>query len=298
MPDLDPNRETTGSVRDQTIEELFSSNLTDTSCVFIDSDREVWLATEMCAEYTESSVDQIVVLNKNNIIGTVGGYDLLAHIRKNPTRRFQYESKVEEIMFSPVPIIEKSMKFRDLVENWKHSRRAFSIFGTGFDSNWYSISARKMLQIGMKVRTNFSTLSIQKNKIVTFEIDDTLGKILDLMYKNMTRKLLLENSNQFISDRIILGEISRILKFEEKVEDILDFPVRHTRLEYVTSVKEDLKLNELCSIISESDNPCLMYKDTIVTPWDICLILLSEDLTMQQSRADLCPYCGKEIESS
>ena len=65
------NRETTGSVRDQTIEELFSSNLTDTSCVFIDSDREVWLATEMCAEYTESSVDQIVVLNKNNIIGTV-----------------------------------------------------------------------------------------------------------------------------------------------------------------------------------------------------------------------------------
>jgi len=80
-----------------------SSNLTDTSCVFIDSDREVWLATEMCAEYTESSVDQIVVLNKNNIIGTVGGYDLLAHIRKNPTRRFQYESKVEEIMFSPVP---------------------------------------------------------------------------------------------------------------------------------------------------------------------------------------------------
>jgi hypothetical protein len=112
----------------------------------------------------------------------------------------------------------------------------------------------------------------------------------------MTRKLLLENSNQFISDRIILGEISRILKFEDKVENILDFPVGHTRLEYVPSVKEDLKLNELCSIINESDNPCVMYKDTIVTPWD--LILLSEDLKMQQSRVNLCPYCGKEIESS
>jgi hypothetical protein len=76
-------------------------------------------------------------------------------------------------MFSPVPIIEKNMKFRDLMEKWKHSRRAFSIFRVGFDSNWFSISARKMLQIGMKIRTNFSTLSIQKNKIVTFEIDDT-----------------------------------------------------------------------------------------------------------------------------
>jgi hypothetical protein len=148
-------------------------------------------------------VDQIVVLDNNNIVGTVGGYDLLAHIRKNLTRKLQYESKVEDIMFSPVPIIEKSTKFKDLMENWKHSRRAFSIFRTEFDSDWFSISARKMLQVGMRVKTNFSTLSIQKNKIVTFQIGDTLDEILGLMYKNMTRKVLLENSNQFISDRII-----------------------------------------------------------------------------------------------
>jgi predicted transcriptional regulator len=104
--DLDPNQEATRSVRDQTIKDLFLENLTDTPCVFIDNGREVWLATEMCAEYTESSVDQIVVLDNNNIVGTVGGYDLLAYIRKNPTRKMQYESKVEDIMFSPVPIIE------------------------------------------------------------------------------------------------------------------------------------------------------------------------------------------------
>ena len=107
MLDLDPNQDATRSVRDQTIKDLFLENLTDTPCVFIDSGREVWLATEMCAEYTESSVDQIIVLDNNNIVGTVGGYDLLAHIRKNPTRKMQYESKVEDIMFSPVPIIEK-----------------------------------------------------------------------------------------------------------------------------------------------------------------------------------------------
>ena len=59
-----------------------------------------------------------------SLVGTVGGYDLLAHVRKNPTRKFQYESKVEDIMFDPVPIIEKSMKFNDLMDKWKHSRRA------------------------------------------------------------------------------------------------------------------------------------------------------------------------------
>lgn len=296
MLDLDPNQDATRSVRDQTIKDLFLENLTDTPCVFIDSGREVWLATEMCAEYTESSVDQIIVLDNNNIVGTVGGYDLLAHIRKNPTRKMQYESKVEDIMFSPVPIIEKSTKFKDLMENWKHSRRAFSIFRTEFDSNWFSISARKMLQVGMKVRTNFSTLSIQKNKIVTFQIGNTFDEILGLMYKNMTRKILLENSNQFISDRIILGEISRILKYEENIEDILDFPVNQTRLEYIPSVNKDLKLNEICSIINESGHPYLMYKDTVVTPWDICLILLSEDLQIEQHQARVCPYCGRETD--
>jgi predicted transcriptional regulator len=298
VQDLDPNADSTRSIRDQPIASLFSDSLNDTPCVFIDHDREVWLATEMCAEYTESSVDQIVVLDKNNLVGTVGGYDLLAYVRKCPTRKFQYESKVENIMFSPVPIIDKSIKFRDLMEKWKHSRRAFSIYRIGFDSNWFSISARKMLQIGMKVPANFSTLSIQKNKIVTFRIDDTIGEILDLMYKNMTRKLLLENSNQFISDRIVLGEISRILKFEENVEDILDFPISHTRLEYVASINTDLKLGELCSIINKSDHPYLMYKDTVVTPWDICLVLLSEDLQVQQEQVGVCPCCGRQIESS
>jgi predicted transcriptional regulator len=291
-------QEATRSIREQSIADLFSENLSDIPCVFIDHDREVWLATEMCAEYTESSVDQIVVLDKNNIVGTVGGYDLLAYIRRNPTRKFQYESKVENVMFTPVPIIDKSLKFRDLMEKWKHSRRAFSIFRVGFDSNWFSISARKVLQVGLKVPTNFSTLSIQKNRIVTFNTDDTIGNILDLMYKNMTRKLLLENSNQFISDRILLGEISRILKFEENVEDILDFPISHIRLEYVTSVNKDLKLNEVCSIINKSDHPYLMYKDTVVTPWDICLVLSSEDLQVQQQQEGVCPTCGRQIEPS
>jgi hypothetical protein len=178
------------------------------------------------------------------------------------------------------------------------TRRAFSIFRIGFGSNWFSVSARKMLQVGMKVHTDFSTLSIQKNKIVTFSIDDTIGEILDLMYKNMTRKLLLENSNQFISDRILLGEISRILKFEENVEDILDFPISHTRLEYVTAVNKDLKLSEVCSLINKSDHPYLMYKDTVVTPWDICLVLLSEDLQIQQQEVGLCPCCGRQLEPS
>lgn len=294
---FDPSRESIKDIGEQTIAELFPDSLTDSPCVFIDHDREIWLATEMCAEYTESSVDQIVVLDKNNLIGTVGGYDLLAHIRINPTRRFQYESKVEDAMFHPVSIIEKNIRFKDLMEQWKHSRRAFSIFRLGFEGSWLSVSARKMLQVGMKIQADLSTLSIQKNRIVTFRKEDTIGNILDLMYKNMTRKLLLEGSSQFISDRIILGEISRILKFEEGEEDILNIPISHIRLEYAPSIKDDLKLSEACSLMNKSDHPYLMYKDTVVTPWDICIILSKEELQVQRQQVDVCPCCGRSTES-
>lgn len=64
------------------------------------------------------------------------------------------------------------------------------------------------------------------------------------MFMKMTRKLLLENSNLFISDRLVLAEISRLLKleaYEENVENFLDIPASRLKLEYMTVIKEDLK---------------------------------------------------------
>jgi hypothetical protein len=40
----------------------------------------------------------------------------------------------------------------------------------------------------------------------------------------------------------------------------LDIPASHLKLEYMTVVKEDLKLSELCSIMDKSDHPYVMYQ--------------------------------------
>ena len=221
------------SISELTLEELFPNTLTDTSCVYIDKGREIWVATEMCAQYLESEVDSIVVVDTDGIpLGIVGGYDLLDNLRKNPTRDFQYKTKVEEIMFKGVPEVEKKTKLGDLIEKWKDTRRAFAIIPNELDG-YSPVSARKMLEIGAKCKTDIFISSMTKKKIVTFQPDDTLGKIIDLMFKHKTRKLVLENSNQFISDRLILGEISRILKFKTNVEPFLDIPASRLKLEYV-----------------------------------------------------------------
>lgn len=285
------------SISELTLEELFPDTLTDTSCVYIDKEREVWVATEMCAQHLESTIDSIVVRDKGKPIGIVGGYDLLDHLRKNPTRDFQHQHKIEKIMFKKFPQIEKQTKFKDLIEKWKDTRRAFAVIPK--DSGDFSpISARKMLEVGMRFKTDISISSMPKKKIITFEGDEPLSKILDLMFDNKTRKLLLENSNQFISDRTILEGLSRMIKFQKDIDNFLDVPINQVTFDHIKVITEDLKFDQLCSVMNKMEHPYVIYKDIIISPWDVCLALATEEfaeplVTVYQKK---CPHCGKNID--
>lgn len=120
------------------------------------------------------------------------------------------------------------------------------------------------------------------------------------MYEHKTRKLLLEDSNQFISDRLILGEVSRVLKFQEGLEYFLDLPIKQLALGYIKEVREDMSLSRLCAIMDKMDHPYVKYEDTVITPWDVCLALSSADLTgsfaMESLERKVCPHCGKDID--
>ena len=286
----------TESIAELTLDTLLSSSLTDTPCVYLNQEREVWVATEMCVQYLESSIDSIVIRNDDlTPVGIVGGYDLLNHIRKNPTRDFQYEHKVKEIMFEDLPIVEKETRFKDLMERWKLSRRAFAITPNSFQG-YSPVSARKMLDVGIRCQSNLSISSMPKKNIVTFSLDDSLEKIIDLMFKHNTRKLMLEYSNQFISDRIILEEISKMLKFQLDVENFLEIPVSQIELEEVLVLKEDVNLNKLCLMMYKMEHPYVIYKDVSVSPWDICLTLLSDDVKARSVESKkACPHCGGDI---
>ena len=286
------------NVSELTLEELLPNTLTNTVCVNINQEREVWVATLMCSEYLESMVDSIIIRDeKFRPIGIVGGYDILNHLRKNPKRDSQYQTKVKEMMLKNPLQVEKTTKFKDLMKSWMESRRAFAIIANEF-GDCSAVSARKMISVGTKCKADISISSMPKKKIVTFKQDDSLGKILDLMFENKTRKLLLENSNQFISDRLILGEISKILKFQTDVEYFLDIPINQFKFEDVTTIGEDIKFNRLCSIMENMDHPYVTYKDTVISPWDVCLVLMREDAIIPPvgyKEKITCPHCGKEI---
>lgn len=281
-----------------TLEEIFADSLTSTPCVYLNQEREVYVATEMCVQHLESIIDSIVIRDdEQNVLGIVGGYDLLNHIRENPTRDFQYETKVKDIMFKELPIVEKTTTFKELMDKWTASRRAFAIIPNSFQG-YSPISARKMLEIGVKCETDISISSLPKKEMITFQPDDSLKTIVELMFKHNTRKLLLEYSNQYISDRLVLKEISKMLKFQPDIENLLDIPVNQVELDDVTVIKEDISLDQICSKMYKMEHPYVIYKDISVTPWDICNILMSEKMTesYEESKTMICPHCKKKIE--
>ena len=266
------------NISELTLEQIFSDSLTDIPCVYLNKEREVYIATEMCVQYLESLVDSIVIRDDDHKpLGLIGGYDLLKHIRANPTRNSQYETKVKEIMYKNLLIVEKETTFQNLMEKWSASRRAFAIIPNAFQG-YSPISARKMLEVGIKCKTHITISSMPKKKIVTFQPDDSLSKIVDLMFEHNTRKLLLEYSNQFISDRLILKEITKLLKFHPNVDNLLDSPINQVELDDMTVILEDLNLNQLCTKMYGMDHPYVVYKDISVTPLDICNVLMSEKI--------------------
>ncbi len=280
------------------MEEVFSQTLFDTPCIFLDKSRDVLVAIEMCAQYLESSADAIIVLSQNNPIGTIGGREILSHLRKNTIPDSYFRTKVEDIFFNYFPQVEKKIKLVDLINTWKSTGRAFSIISNQHDE-YFSISSRKMLEIGKRYKSGISISSFPKKKIVTFKEDESLSDILNRMFKNHVRRLMLEDSNQFISDRIILGEISMLLKYQD-LDNLLDVPINQFKFEYTKEITTDLTLNQVCLIMDKMDHPCILSRDSIITPWDISIILLSESLTEYSGKTYLqkkmCPHCGKEID--
>ena len=263
----------------KTLGELLPERLTWTLCIHIDKGKEVWVIAGMLAQYLESVTDSIMVRDeKENPIGTIGGKEIMANLLQNPTSSLFYGTKVEEIMEPNPIIISKYTKYKDLMSLWKDRGRAFAIIPNewGFYS---AISAQKILEIGKRCKTDLTIEDMPKKKLVTFKKGDSFEDVINSMFNNKTRKLLLEGTNKYLSDRLIIEAITEKMKHLKETDDFLNESVDIVELEEAKVFSDNLKINEVSVKMYEMAHPCVMYKDWFVTPWDICYILLSEKIT-------------------
>ncbi len=265
-------------ISELSLKELFGDSLTSSLCVNIEKGTETWVATGMLVQQLESFTDVVVVREKNKPIGIVGGKDVIIRLIEDPSSNLFYNTKVEEIMEERFPIVSEDSKLKELISFWKETRRAFAAIPNEF-SDYSAISAKKMLEVGKKVKSDIKISEIPEKKLITFSKNATIGDILNLMLENNTRRLVLENSTKFVNDRIILQKITEELKCLKETENFLQMPIEEFNLEEVTTVSDNLSIGEVSKIMYEMEHPCVMFGEKIITPWDICLILLSEKIT-------------------
>jgi len=253
------------SLANKTLKELLPETLTYSLCIHIEKDKQVWVVAGMLAQYLESATDSVLVLEKEKPVGVVGGKEIMENILKNPTQSLFFENKVEDIMESHPLMVSGGTKYGDLMSEWKKRGRAYAILKNEWN-NYSAISAKKILEIGIRCKTNLSISDLPKKSPITFKKDDIMATIIKSMFENKTRKILLENSNKYINDRIIIETICEKMSFLKDMDYFLNVPANIIDLEEARVLHNDLKINEVSAMMYDMEHPYLLYKDVVVTP--------------------------------
>lgn len=262
----------------RTVGELLPDTLTLSFCIHINKGEKVWVVSGMLVQYLESITDSVIVIENDKPIGTIGGKEILENLLKNPSRNLFYDFNVEDIMEHNPVVVTKNTKYEELMNLWKERSRAFAIIHNewGFYS---AISAQKVLEIGMRCKTNLSISDLSKKRPILFKKGDTFGDVINSMFKNKTRKILLEHSNKYLSDRLIIEAISEKMKFLKDIDDFLNESIDIVTLEKARIIPNNLKIHEVSAMMYDMFHPYVIYKDHIVTSWDICNALLSPEIS-------------------
>lgn len=263
--------ESNSIISNRPLSDLLQNSLTSTPCVNVRKNAKVRVVTGMLVQYLETFTDSVVVRDGTRPIGVVGGREIIKGVYKNPSSDFFEMKQVEDITDNRLNVITADTSIKELVSFWKGNGRAFSVVDMGND-DYSVISVKKLLEIGINNTSEFHISEIPKKKIITFDKDATFGDVMKLMLENRTRKILLEGTNQFINDRIIIETIEKF-DYLLGTDNFLDVPVSVVSLEDAKVVSENLSLSDVSKIMYDMSQPLILHDNRVISPWDVCMSL-------------------------
>ena len=251
--------------------ELLQDSLTSTPCVNVRRDAKVRVAAGMLVQYLETFTDSVLVREGARPIGVVGGREIIRGVYKDPSPDFFEMRQVEEIADRRLNVVRAETNLDMLISLWKEVGRAFAIVGTGNDG-YSAVSVKKLLEMGTRSKADLRISEIPKKRVITFGGDATFGDVMKLMLENKTRKILLDGTNRFINDRIIIEEMER-LEYLAHTGNFLEIPADTASLEEAAVVSGDLSISEISKMMFEMPHPLAISDDGVVSPWDVCSAL-------------------------
>ena len=263
--------ESTPLISERPLGELLENSLTSTPCVNVRTKAKVKVVTGMLVQYLESFADSVVVREDVTPVGILGGREIIQGVYKNPSSEFFEMNFVEDIMDNRLRLVTADSTLRELLEAWKSVNRAFAVINVVND-DYSAISAKKILEIGINFETDFHISQLPKKKTVTFEKEATIGEVMKLMLENKSRKIVQKDSNLFLNDRTIIEAIENFDYLLGR-DNFLDIPAKVLNFESAKIVSDDLNLSEISKILYETSHPLVIYEESPITRWDVCLAL-------------------------
>jgi CBS domain-containing protein len=254
------------------LKDLFSDSMLSSPVVSIRETALVAEAASLLPRYLETFTDSLVAIRGEKPVGLVGGKEILCGVLKMPNSGFFYNNEVIDIMDSNLIVLEWQTRLSDLLNEWRKTKRAFSIIPNQY-YGYSAISARNILEIGSTYMVDTKISEIPKKRIIFFRDDSTISEIMTSMFDNQSRKLVLENSDLFISDRIIIEKIARDLNCLCNTKNFLDMKAKVFKLGVTKRISGDMTISEASRVMLGMSSPYLITQDQIISPWYIAMTL-------------------------
>ena len=254
-----------------TIEEILPHLLVYSSMATIESNEKVWVATSMLVRFLATHTNNLVVMEGDTPVGMVGSKEVLQGLYSNSTYTFFSEQAVSHIMSKDLETVSAKMRVYDLLKRMNDTRRDFALVQTT-DGGFSTISARRLLEVGILCDTRIKVADIPSKKVVTFQKEDTIGFLIGEMLRNNTDVVILEKTPLFVTPQIIFEKISE-LNYLEDVNDFLDSKASILNLKNGRIISDNITVPEMCKIMLGMKNAFVMTQNNVLTPWDLITTL-------------------------
>jgi CBS domain-containing protein len=230
----------------------------------IPSNDNVWVAASMLSRISDIT-NCLVVVEDEFPVGTIGAFEILDGLHKNPTSKY-FDESVTKIMNADFYIDSRNTDVASILRKMNRTREPFVIIdneGVGFSQ----FSIRQTLEIGSLCKTDFRASSFPKKHISTFKRDDKIIDVVKKLEQARDRVVFLNDQVSFVNHGVLLEKIKELNT--TPIDNLLDISASTLKTVTPTLVSDRLSLSEICKIMLGTRYPCVMTSDQVITPYDV-----------------------------
>lgn len=254
-----------------TIEEILPHLLVYSSMATIESKEKIWVATSMLIRFLATHTNNLVSIENDIPVGMIGSREVLQGMYTNPTHDFFSEQTANSIMNKNLETVSAKMRVYDLLKKMNDVRRDFALVQTT-DGEFSTISARRLLEVGILCDTRIKIADMPSKKVITFQKEDNIGFLIGEMLKNNTDVVILEKTPLFVTPQIIFEKISE-LNYLDDIDDFLEYKANTLNLKTGRIISDNVTVPEMCKIMLGMKNAFILTQNNVLTPWDLITTL-------------------------